>query len=93
VTRCALPCSEAGCSEMMQTMNARGFNATRVFGTELQPLSCGDAHKRVWKYDAYTRPGHWCVVARDWFQDNQLGEGDQWVKRPLRHDFCCLGRV
>ena len=72
-----LPGSDAGCSEMMQTMNAPGFNATKVFGAELRPLSCGEQHNKVWKYNAYTASGrHWCVVARDWFQDNQLGEDD-----------------
>lgn len=38
----------------------------------LQPLVCGAAHGLKWPKDTgYSTAGHWCNVAREWFQDVQ----------------------
>eukprot|EP00882_Tetradesmus_deserticola_P007581 GHRQ01007985.1.p1 GENE.GHRQ01007985.1~~GHRQ01007985.1.p1 ORF type:complete len:390 (+),score=73.58 GHRQ01007985.1:224-1393(+) len=38
----------------------------------LQPLVCGAAHAKKWPGNTgYNTAGHWCNVAREWFQDLQ----------------------
>jgi hypothetical protein len=49
----------------------------------LQPLVCGAAHALKWPGDTgYSTAGHWCNVAREWFQDLQPNVLGKCVVKP-----------
>lgn len=37
---------------------------------KLRPLSCGDAHRKVWGMTGYEGAGHWCNTFRNIYLDN-----------------------
>jgi len=58
------------CGEIVKVLNANPPKP-EVVGGSLKPLVCGVSHQAAWGITGYTTPGHWCVVSREWFQDNQ----------------------
>lgn len=58
----------ATCQAMLPLLNRASSGPAVV----LRPLTCGAAHATKWPgVTGYTTPGHWCIVAREWFQDLQ----------------------
>jgi hypothetical protein len=60
----------SGCAGVASRLNSNPLAA----GAPLRTLRCGDDHLRAWNITGYDQPQHWCLVANDFFQDNQPGE-------------------
>jgi hypothetical protein len=54
-------------------MAARLNRDSKAAGQPLVPLQCGPKHLQAWTITGYDQPGHWCNVAREYFQDYQQG--------------------
>jgi hypothetical protein len=65
-----LPSGAKTCVEIIKVLNANPPKPEAVGGS-LKPLVCGSGHQAAWGITGYTTRDHWCVVSREWFQDNQ----------------------